>query len=320
MVNIIKNKFCFKIFKNSINKLLLVGISRFFSKQLQYIIFLQDQRQTDIMQKKKYTAKLLQLFFFSKEQSKQSLLLPQIETGYPTKQLKQSILDMKKTAFVYQLPYLSSNQIGIEKSVVVFSNKIVENKYYDSEYVKFDTYLNPKITKISNQKLEDFEECTSTFGIESQVERHTDILIQYMDEEGNMKEEEMSGFKSRLFQQAIDLQSGKLPIKWNISKGKNRISEKYLNLQNAKLFQSALEQYNQAVINYLSNTQIAPEYFDRSLDSLNIPKEMNNKRFSIKDETYDIHEKQFIEEIQELQEELLEFVELNKLPRMRIVK
>ncbi|KAL4475781.1 hypothetical protein ABPG72_011558 [Tetrahymena utriculariae] len=287
------------------------------SCQLQYQYF---YRIRDIMQKKKYSAKLLQLFFYSKELSQQSLLFPSIETGYPTKQLKQSILDMKKTAYVYQLPYLASNQIGIEKNIVVFSKKIVEKQYYDSEYIKFDTYLNPKITKISNQTLIDFEECQSTIGIESQVVRHSDILIQYMDEEGNSKEEEMNGFKSRLFQQAIDLQSGKLPIKWNISRGKNRVSEKFLELQNAKIFQSALEQYNQAIINYLSSTEIAPNYFDRSLDSLNIPKEINNKRFSIKDETYDIHEKQFIEEIQELQEELVEFVELNKLPRRRVIK
>ncbi|KAL4450257.1 hypothetical protein ABPG74_008963 [Tetrahymena malaccensis] len=227
---------------------------------------------------------------------------------------------MKKTAFVYQLPYLTSNQIGIEKNVVVFSNKLVENSYYNSEYAKFDTYLNPKITKISSQTIEDYEECSSTIGIESQVIRHTDIQIQYMDEEGNTKEEEMSGFKSRLFQQAIDLQSGKLPIKWNISRGKNRVNEKFSNLQNAKIFQSALDQYNQAIINYLSSTQIDPQYFDRSIDSLNIPKEINNKRFSIKDETYDIHERQFMDEIQELQDELIEFIELNKLPERRIIK
>ena len=58
-----------------------------------------------------------------------------------------------------------------------------------------------------------------------------------MTEEGNTKEEEITGFRSRIVQQAIDLLCGRLPLKWNISKGENRLASAFKHLQNAQLLE-----------------------------------------------------------------------------------
>jgi len=88
----------------------------------------------------------------------------------------------------------------MEQSGIVLSSVLKDGAYTDSSYRKFDTYLNPKIMKVGGNETEEYEQCISQIGIESKVKRFEEIKIMYMTEEGNTKEEDMTGFRSRIVQ------------------------------------------------------------------------------------------------------------------------
>ncbi len=71
-------------------------------------------------------------------------------------------------------------------------------------------YVNPKIVEKSNTKSTWYEGCFSTGNIAGVVERPDRVVVEALDQEGNLIREEHKGYIARIFQHEIDHLDGVL--------------------------------------------------------------------------------------------------------------
>ena len=91
---------------------------------------------------------------------------------------------------------LSANQIGITKNVAVLRT--------DVEYNIFKVLINPVIVEHSDEIINGEEGCLSYPGVTRKVDRYLKIKVKYKNEQFRSREEEFSGFVSRVIQHEID--------------------------------------------------------------------------------------------------------------------
>jgi len=68
--------------------------------------------------------------------------------------------------------------------------------------------INPRITKYSSAKEEDWEGCLSLKRVRGSVPRSTSITVEYLNEHGDFVTEKASGLWARIFQHEIDHLNG----------------------------------------------------------------------------------------------------------------
>ena len=74
------------------------------------------------------------------------------------------------------------------------------------------TFINPTVTKKSEETLTDFEGCLSAPGKRGEVERHLRITLNYKDEEGEEHTKTFYDLEARCIQHELDHLEGKLCI------------------------------------------------------------------------------------------------------------
>ncbi|NME35248.1 MULTISPECIES: peptide deformylase [Fusobacterium] len=136
-----------------------------------------------------------------------------------TDEIKSILEDMVETMHEATGVGLAAPQVGINKRFFVLDvgDKIIRK------------IINPKILEMSEEYTETDEGCLSVPGIYKKVKRAARIKVKYQNIDGEVIEEEMTGFLAKAFQHEYDHLEGKLFIE-RISPVSRKIISKKLHL------------------------------------------------------------------------------------------
>ncbi len=85
---------------------------------------------------------------------------------------------------------------------------VVRNNYEDKEDKSFTVFINPEITKLEGDILEDYEGCLSVPDLYGKVKRYSKVRVKALDLDGKPFRVSAEGFLSRIFQHEIDHTNG----------------------------------------------------------------------------------------------------------------
>jgi peptide deformylase len=139
--------------------------------------------------------------------------------------LKQFIADLWETMYKSDGVGLAAPQVG--KSIRIFVIDTAELDKNDPSLQDFKkTFINPRIINRDGEKWTSNEGCLSIPKIREDVERQSEIRIQYFDENWDFHDEEYNGIKARVIQHEYDHLEGILfidllsPLRKKLLKGK----------------------------------------------------------------------------------------------------
>ncbi len=85
---------------------------------------------------------------------------------------------------------------------------VVRNNYDDKNDQTFTAFINPEVTKLSGEIVEDYEGCLSVPNIYGKVPRHSKVKVKALGVDGNEFRVTAEGFLARIFQHEIDHTNG----------------------------------------------------------------------------------------------------------------
>lgn len=145
--------------------------------------------------------------------------------------LKQLVADMYETMEASEGVGLAAPQIGKPLRLIVIDADVLGEDFPECKGRRL-TLVNPEMDILEGEKVTRSEGCLSVPGLSENVTRVEHILLNWLDEDFNEHEEEMTGFLARIVQHEMDHLDGKLytdrlsPIrKQMIRKKLNNISE-----------------------------------------------------------------------------------------------
>ncbi len=118
-------------------------------------------------------------------------------------QLHSLLIDLRDTMQALNGAGLAAPQIGVGLRVVIFGVQ-ANPRYPDAEPVPETVLINPVITPLGNEKIEDWEGCLSVPGLTGMVPRYQAIRYQGYDENGGVIDRTVSGFHARVVQHECD--------------------------------------------------------------------------------------------------------------------
>jgi peptide deformylase len=81
---------------------------------------------------------------------------------------------------------------------------VVRNNYDNKDDHSFAVFINPEITKLEGDIIEDYEGCLSVKNIYGKVPRHSRVKVKARDIHGKEFRVTAEGFLARIFQHEID--------------------------------------------------------------------------------------------------------------------
>ncbi|HKY69266.1 MAG TPA: peptide deformylase [Gammaproteobacteria bacterium] len=117
--------------------------------------------------------------------------------------LKTLIKDLFNTQHFTQGVGISAPQIGISKSVLVYGFEKSE-RYPKMSPIPATIMINPKILKMSDEKVEWYEGCLSLTDLRGLVPRAASIEVAWQDQNGSGHQETITGFEARIIQHEVD--------------------------------------------------------------------------------------------------------------------
>ena len=94
---------------------------------------------------------------------------------------------------------LAAVQIDVLKRVV-----IIREDFEDKKNRNFVVFINPEITKLEGDIVEDYEGCLSIKDIYGKVPRYNKVRVKAIDENGHEFRVKAEGFLARIFQHEVD--------------------------------------------------------------------------------------------------------------------
>lgn len=142
------------------------------------------------------------------------------EEEISSQKIQDYILSMKETMYAAPGVGLAAPQIGIPLQIIVIEDR---EEYMSSMLPKireergrrpvpFHVIINPKLIYVSNEKSIFFEGCLSVQGYSRITPRATHVKVKCLDEKGNNKLIDASGWYARILQHEIDHLMGSLYI------------------------------------------------------------------------------------------------------------
>ena len=98
---------------------------------------------------------------------------------------------------------LAAIQIDVPLRIVV-----IRNNFDNKEDRTFQVFINPEVTKLEGEIVEDFEGCLSIADVYGKVPRHSKVRIKALNENGKEIRIKAEGFLARVFQHEIDHTNG----------------------------------------------------------------------------------------------------------------
>ena len=147
-----------------------------------------------------------------------------------------SISQSMKTFFIpsllmsvshYGLCSLSANQLLLNFGAFAMHKELENGKWtnYQSSMDHYQVYISPKVLAVNDPMAAGIEECPSVPHLFTKIERHHSIKVEYMDVNGEYVEEEMEGFKARVFMHEIDHLDGLLMSSFTVNAGEIFVKE-----------------------------------------------------------------------------------------------
>ena len=124
--------------------------------------------------------------------------------------------------------YSSGNGIGLAAPQVGIAKRIVVIDIKDDGKPSPITFVNPIITKFSEEKFLNQEGCLSVPEYYADVERSKEVEVEWFDESGKKIKRKLSGLLSICIQHEIDHLDGRLMVDYISSLKRDRIRSKLL--------------------------------------------------------------------------------------------
>ena len=125
-------------------------------------------------------------------------------TAFDTPELHRLVADMHETMAAANGAGLAAPQIGVDLQLVIFGTGAVVPRYPDAEPVPRTVLINPTITPIGGEEVEDWEGCLSVPGMRGVVPRWRKVRYRGFDLQGNPIDREAEGFHARVVQHECD--------------------------------------------------------------------------------------------------------------------
>ncbi|MCM1163298.1 MAG: peptide deformylase [Muribaculaceae bacterium] len=133
----------------------------------------------------------------------------EITPDYP--ELKELVANMFETMYASDGCGLAAPQIGRADRIVVIDADGLKEAFPECEGQKF-ALINPRITVLDGDTVTREEGCLSLPGLSEKVPRTEHILLEWVDEDFNPHQREISGFLARIVQHECDHLEGKMYI------------------------------------------------------------------------------------------------------------
>ncbi len=138
------------------------------------------------------------------------LRLAQPVTAFDTDEIHLLVTDLLDTMRAADGAGLAAPQIGVDLQVVIFGSGSVNPRYPQAPVVPRTVLINPVITPLGSDEMEDWEGCLSVPGLRGKVPRFTHIRYTGFDQFGDPMERTVEGFHARVVQHECDHLIGKL--------------------------------------------------------------------------------------------------------------
>lgn len=122
---------------------------------------------------------------------------------FDTPELHALVADLLDTMKALNGAGIAAPQIGVGLRVAIFG--LERNpRYPEAEPVPLTVLVNPTLTPVGNEIVEDWEGCLSVPGMRGLVPRYNHLRYQGFDQYGNPIDREVSGFHARVVQHECD--------------------------------------------------------------------------------------------------------------------
>ena len=121
----------------------------------------------------------------------------------PNPKIKKLIEDMIETMLDANGIGLAAPQVHVSKQVIIFRIPKEENESKD-ESIEITALINPKLSKISDDTVNDWEGCLSIPGMSGLVKRFSKITYEGLDMNGNIIKRTVDGLHARVVQHEYD--------------------------------------------------------------------------------------------------------------------
>lgn len=132
------------------------------------------------------------------------------KVGLITPAVKDLIQDMKDALIDWEDS--RDHEIAVALAAVQIDKQlrivIIREDFEDKHNQEFLVYINPEITKLDGEIVEDYEGCLSIRDIYGLVPRHSRVKVKALDESGSVVRVTAEGFLARIFQHEIDHTKG----------------------------------------------------------------------------------------------------------------
>lgn len=129
---------------------------------------------------------------------------PVPDTMFGSTVLRRLLADLDDTMADAQGAGLAAPQIGEDWQVVVFGSDVLNPRYPDAPMMPRTVLINPVVTPLSDEEVEDWEGCLSVPGLRGSVPRWTRIRYQGLDGQGQPIDRRVDGFHARVVQHECD--------------------------------------------------------------------------------------------------------------------
>lgn len=120
-------------------------------------------------------------------------------------QMKTATLDWEDSREHEVGVALAAIQINVPLRIV-----IIRNDFDNKKDRTFKVFINPEITKLEGELIEDFEGCLSIRDVYGKVPRYQRVKVKAVNENGKPVRVTADGFLARIFQHEIDHTNGKV--------------------------------------------------------------------------------------------------------------
>ncbi len=132
------------------------------------------------------------------------LRVAQPVTQFDTDELHLLITDLLDTMHAANGAGLAAPQIGVDLQLVIFGTNTANPRYPDAPPVPRTVLVNPVITPLGAEEIDDWEGCLSVPGLRAVVPRFARIRYQGFDQYGETIDREVEGFHARVVQHECD--------------------------------------------------------------------------------------------------------------------
>jgi peptide deformylase len=130
--------------------------------------------------------------------------------GIITPEIRQIVADMEGATINWDES--RDHEVGVALAAVqidkLYKIIVVRNNYDDKDDHTFTAFINPEITKLAGDLVEDYEGCLSVPNVYGKVMRYSKVKVKAIDINGKEFRVSAEGFLARIFQHEIDHTNG----------------------------------------------------------------------------------------------------------------